>query len=414
MAQTTLTADVIATAALAILDNEFGWLDKIYRAPEDEFSKEVNGYKIGSSVSIRRPHDPRPRTGATMDLKEVQEGKVTFSVDQQIGHDFQFTSSDLALNITQLSERIIKPAMVNIINEIARDVAEVFYQGTYNWVGDAGQVINSFADFAKAPERLTEMSVPMSDRFGILSPSDNWGLLGNQTGLYIQGAANSAYREGTLGRIGGVDLYESAVVATHTNGTATNSTPLVDGASQNVTYDTAKNTWTQTLVTDGWVSAATITAGTVFTIDSVYMVNPVTKQTTSILQQFVVTSAVTANATTTNDTTLTISPPIITSGPHQTVSAAPDNDATITVKGSASTGYRQNIVAHKNAMALAVVPLEMPQGAVGGSRKSHKGFSLRVQPVYDGLNDVSAWRLDMLYGRKLLDPRLATRVSGTS
>jgi hypothetical protein len=146
----------------------------------------------------------------------------------------------------------------------------------------------------------------------------------------------------------------------------------------------------------------------------VSVVNPVTKQPTAIKQQFVVTSAVTANATTTNDTTLTISPPIITSGPHQTVNAAPDNDATITVKGSASTGYRQNIVAHKNAMALAVVPLEMPQGAVGGSRQSHKGFSLRVQPVYDGLNDVSAWRLDMLYGRKLIDPRLATRVSGST
>jgi len=39
---------------------------------------------------------------------------------------------------------------------------------------------------------------------------------------------------------------------------------------------------------------------------------------------------------------------------------------------------------------------------------------VRVIPVYDGTNDVSKWRLDVLYGRKLIDPRLITRLSGTS
>ena len=38
----------------------------------------------------------------------------------------------------------------------------------------------------------------------------------------------------------------------------------------------------------------------------------------------------------------------------------------------------------------------------------------RVIPVYDGINDVSKWRLGLLYGRKLIDPRLATRLSGTA
>ncbi|HRY07256.1 MAG TPA: P22 phage major capsid protein family protein [Hyphomicrobiaceae bacterium] len=415
MADTTLTADVIAKAALASMENEIGWLGEIYRAPEEEFSKEVNGYKIGSTVNIRRPHDPRPRTGATMDLKNVIEGKVDFTVDKQIGHDFQFTSSDLALNITDLTKRVIKPAMINIVGEMARDVAEQMYQGFYNWVGTPGQTINSFSDFAKGPERLTEMSVPMADRIALLSPSDNWGMIGSQTSLFNSGLVGDAYKEGQLGRVGGVNTFESQVVPTHTNGTWDATTPLTDGDAQNVTYDTAKNTWTQTLVTDGWDASATITAGSVFTIAGVYMVNAVTKASTGILQQFVVTSAVTANATTTSDTNLTISPPIITSGPHQTVTYSGSFDGlAITPVGSASTGYKQNMMFHKNAMALAVVPLAMPEGAVGGSRQSYKGFSCRVQPVYDGLNDVSAWRLDILYGRKLIDPRLGLRISGTA
>jgi hypothetical protein len=37
-----------------------------------------------------------------------------------------------------------------------------------------------------------------------------------------------------------------------------------------------------------------------------------------------------------------------------------------------------------------------------------------VIPVYDGVNDESAWRLDILYGKKVIDPRLAVRLSGTS
>lgn len=415
MTQTTLTADVIAKAALAVLDNEIGWLGELYRAPEEEFSKEVNGYKIGSTVSIRRPHDPRPRSGATMDLKNVIEGKVALTVDQQLGHDFSFTSSDLALNITDLTKRVIKPAMVNIINEMARDVLSQFYQGVYNWVGTPGQTINSFADFALGPQRLDDMSVPASDRIGILGTGDYWGLVGNQTTLYNGGMVSESYRKGMLGEIGDVMTFKTQVAPTHVNGTWDATTPLTDGASQAVTYDTAKNTWTQTLTTDGWDSGATITAGSVFTIAGVYMVNAKTKASTGILQQFVVTSNVTANATTTNDTDLTISPPIITSGPHQTVTYSGSFDGLeITPVGSASGSYQQNIITHKNAMALAVVPLEMPQGAVGGSRQSHKGFSLRVQPVYDGLNDVSAWRLDMLYGRKLIDPRLATRLSGSA
>lgn len=150
-----------------------------------------------------------------------------------------------------------------------------------------------------------------------------------------------------------------------------------------------------------------------FTIAGVYMVNAKTKATTSILQQFVVTADANSGAST-GPATLTISPPIITSGPHQTVNAAPIDNALMGMVGTAATGYRQNLAFHKNAMALAIVPMEMPAAAYGGTRQSYKNISVRLIPTYDHTNDISKWRMDVLYGRKLIDPRVATRFAGTA
>jgi len=205
------------------------------------------------------------------------------------------------------------------------------------------------------------------------------------------------------------------VLPTHTNGTATTTNAVVSGNSQEVTYDTAKNTWTQTLVTKGWSSSGTLKAGSVITIANVYAVNAKTKSQLSFLKQFVITADVTANGTTTSTTGITISPPMIAAaGPYQNCTYSGNLDAqAIVMVGATATSYQQNLLYHKNAMALAVVPMEMPQGAIGGSRRSYKGLSVRVQPYYDGVNDISKWRLDLLYGRAMIDNRLSVRLSGT-
>lgn len=413
MSNTSLTADIIAAEAIRVLDNNCVMGNLVYRGYEEEFSKKINGYTVGETISVRRPTDFTVRDGATASIQDVVEGKFSIAVDKQKGVDFKFTSSDLTLQIGQLSERVIKPAMVQLANQIDRDVAAL-YKDVWNWVGTAGQTINSFTDFAKAPERLDLGAVPQDDRSAVLSPTDQWGMLGSQTSLYMQDVAKDAYRRGKLGMIGNIDTYSSQNVQTHTGGTRDNTTPLVKGASQTTNWATSKDTGTMTLNTDGWDASVTIKQGDVFTIDGVYAVNPVTKVTLPHLQQFVVKADATANATTTSTTTLTISPPIITSGAFQTVSAAPADDATVTVVGSASTGYAQNMVFHKNAFSLVMVPMVAPPGAVDVARKSYNGYSVRVIPYYDGTNDASNWRLDVLYGVKTVDARLATRLSGTS
>lgn len=420
MANTVLTADIIASEALAILDNDLGFLDTIHRAYEDEFDKTVNGYAIGETISIARPYDPVVRVGATASTQDVIEGKVALTVDQQIGQDFKFTSRQLTMSVTQISDRVIQPAITAIRNYIGNYVLSGMYQNCYDWVGTPGQSINAFSDFLVPCQRLDEKGVPGDNRSCVLSPTDFYAMAGAQAGLYIQSAASEAYRDGELGRLSGVKTMMSQVVPSHTVGPL-GGTPLVNGASQNVTYDTAKNTWTQTLVTDGWTAAAAsrLKAGDVFTLyvsgtsgPRIKMVNPKTKQATTVDQQFVVLSDVSSDAS--GNATLTISPPIIsTSGAYQTVNAAPADNAGLTVLGTASTAYSQNLFYHKNAYALAVVPMEIPAGVTGAARKTAKGLSVRVIPYYDGTNDVSSWRLDVLFGGKAIDPRMMTRASGT-
>jgi len=412
MTQRTLTADIIAAEAITILDNELVMAKQVFRGYEDDFSKKVNGYKTGETISIRKPTDFTVRDGATMDVQEVNEGKTTITVDKRKGIDFRFSSQELTLNIGELSERVIKPAMVQLANQVDTDLMAL-YRDIPNWVGTPASPINSYADFAKAPERLDEYAVP-SERASVLSPADHWGLLGSQTALYMQDVAKGAYRKGALGMIGGVDTYMSQNVPTHIVGSAATATAATDTAAGlgvlSTTWEATKDTGYMYLSTDGWDTAG-LKAGDVLEIDGVFAVNPVTKATLAFKKQFVVMED---TVTAAGDTAIKISPPIIPTGAFKNVSAAPVADKAITKVGTGGTGYRQNMVFHKNAFALVSVPLVAPPGAVDVARKSYKGLNVRVIPVYDGVNDTSAWRLDILYGTKTIDPRLATRLSGTT
>src|SRR5689334_12739172 len=134
MADATLTADVIAKAAVAVLENNCVMGNLVYRGYEEEFDNKVNGYNVGDTISIRRPTDFTVRDGRIANAQDVVEGKFTLTIDKFKGVDFKFTTQDLTLNIDQLTERVIEPAMVQLGNQIDRDVASL-YSTVWNWVG---------------------------------------------------------------------------------------------------------------------------------------------------------------------------------------------------------------------------------------------------------------------------------------
>src|SRR4030067_1132808 len=139
------------------------------------------------------------------------------------------------------------------------------------------------------------------------------------------------------------------MVPPHTCGTRTNTTPLVNGASQSGA----------SLIVDGFVASSTVKQGDVFTLAGVYAVNAETKQAYNFLQQFVATADVTLSGA--GAGTLSISPSIVTSGATQNVSAGPADNAALTFVDTASTAYRMNNSYHQDAFGLVKTGLYMPK-----------------------------------------------------
>ena len=418
MANALITPDLIAKEALMQLENNMVAANCVHR----EYKKEFTGGQ-GSTVDIRKPVKFYTADGATRVNQDVEEKSTTITIDQRKHVSWKFSTQDLTLSVEEYSERYIKPAMITLANTVDRSILGL-YTGVYNAVGTPGTTPANFAAVAAAAQRLDEMAVLSDNRHMLMTPAARYAVAGNQTTLEAVGTkGKSAYEKAQIGEIAMFDTYSTQNIQNHTVGVAT-GTPLVNGASQNVTYANATSGATtgstsQSLVTDGWTNSTTgiLKAGDVFTIAGVYAVNPVPGEGTTgktvmpYLQQFTVLADADSGAST-GPATLTISPAIITSGAQQTVSAAPADNAAITVLGTGGTAYPQNLGFHKNAFALVTVPLEMPDGAAFKARESHNGLSVRVVKDYDIAEDEDIIRLDILYGVDHIYPDLACRLWG--
>lgn len=417
MANDLITPDIIANEALMQLENALGMSRYVHREYVDDLKK-----KVGNSVDIRKPVKFQAVDGKTRVQQDVQEATTSITLDQRKHVSWAFDSEDLTLTVEKYSERYIKPAVITLANTMDLSLHGL-YSSIWNHVGTPGTTPANFAAVSQVSRRMAEMAVPMdNNRHLCLDPEAGYEIADTATTLYVNSVNKEAYRSGSIGELAGLNTMIAQNVQNHTVG-ALGGSGLVNGGSQGVTYAASKNTYTQSLVTDGWSNSVTdlLKAGDVITIAGVYAVNPVpasgatataaTKKVMSYLQEFVVTEDVDSDGS--GNSTLTISPPIIASGPFQTVSAQPADNAAITVKtGSAGTAYPQSIGFHRNALAMVSVPIAMPDGANFKARQSSNGLSIRVVKQYDIDEDDDVIRLDILYGVKAIYPELAVRLTG--
>jgi hypothetical protein len=427
MANAMLSPKVYANTFLKLLKNSVVLPKLVSSEYKNIVVKPISntGQKNGTTVYVKRPPMFTVRDGAVASVQDVVEGEIAITIDKQKGVDVEFTSMEETLTVDDLLKSKVMQAKASALaNQIDQDLhAET--KKFFNWVGTPGQLINSYADLTKAPQRLDEMGVEQDGRIGLLPPADAWAMLGNLSGLYAQEkVANDALMRAKLPMLGNIDWYSTQNAATITTGTRSGNA-LVDGASQNVTYASVKDgNWTQTLSIDNVGNAQTVAAGEVFTIADVYAVNPLTKAVLPYLQQFTVITGGTSSATATaNDQNLdlTISPPIITSGAFQTVSAAPADNAAIQWMGSDTetdtdaTTYSFGTVFRPEALALVSAKLIMPySGEADYATDPETGLTVRYWRTSDGTNDTHLHRFDVVYGVKNVDPRRGTRISGTA
>lgn len=401
MTQNILTIDMITRKALQILENELVITRNVNRQYDDSYA--VEGAKIGTALRIRLPNRYTVTDGAALGVQDTNEQYTTLTVSSQKHVGINFTTAELTMQMDDFAERILKPAMSQLASTVDADVANSYKQ-IWNSVGTPGTTPATTQVLLSAGQKLNENAAGMRPRYVTVNPAGNAGLVEGMKGLFNPtGAISKQFKSGMFGEgiLGFEEVAMSQSVKSHTTGdwgttiSMSSSVSTQGSTSLPIQFTGSSKTWK---------------IGDVLTVDNVYAVNPQTRESTGSLQQFVVTSELTASST----GTLSVLPAMYTSGQQlATINAFPQSSATVTMLGSANTAnYAQNLVYHRDAISFATADLVMPKGVDMASRQVYNGISLRIVRQYDINNDRLPCRVDVLYGYKVIRPEMAVRMWG--
>lgn len=407
MPQTLLTPTIITRNVLPMLVNNLVMAQRVNRQFEPQF-----GNKIGTQLTVRKPVRWLAKSGPALQIQDINEPSVIVTVNKQAQVSWQYSSADYTLVIEEWMERYGKPAAETLANKIDFDIlGEVVNVPTS--VGTPGVTPSTFATSVQLTgQALDEQAAPMDGRSLVVNPAAYWAMAGAQSNAYVTKVSEDALIKGYLSTMGNQAVYMDQNVQTQAASTY-GGTPLSNAVSPQTG---------SSIITNGWTSTTTTLAvGTIITFGDpsgdpgggVYAVNPQNRTSTGKLMQFTVTAATVTDGS--GNSTIAISPAIVTSGPYQNVTNGVKNDSPITVKTGAtgSTSTVNNVAFCRDAFGLVCVPMELPTGNGRAARETYKNVSLRfIKDWYDVQNDVFITRLDVLYGTVTYYPEMAVRLLG--
>jgi len=399
MSNSLVTCSIVAKESLAILENMLGFSANVNRDWEQEFTTNMGrGYAPGNTINIKKPPRYTYRSGRVAVPQATTETTVPL-VLQQGGTDLNFTSNERTLSLTKLEQKL-QAAMATVANEIDRQGLQLAHDTVFNALNSTYAAPNTqvlaIGGITAINQRLDEMAAPRDKQRAMsLSPALNANFVTGLAGLFnASDKISKQYGSGMMVESLGLAYHMDQNVATHTNGAGTASN--VNGANQ-----------TGSSVTVAATGAGTITKGTIVTFVGCNAVNPQSRSSTGQLAQFVITADVAQGAT-----SLPISPAIVTSGPFQNVTASPTTGQAFVIFGAASTSYTCSVGYHKDAFTLATVPMWTPPGGKGVidvAQETYNGLTMKVTEFYDGINDNSIMRIDVLFGYAATYPELACK-----
>jgi hypothetical protein len=401
MSNVLATSSIVAKESLAILKNMLSFSQNINTDYEEEFtSNNARGYNPGQTINIKRPPRYTYRAGRVAVPQATIENTVPLTLSQG-GCDLQFTSAERTLSVSKL-EKKIAAAIAPVANEIDRQGLQLAHFATFNCMNPTGALPNTQAAAIQAltdmNARLDEMGAPRvrGERNFIAGPRVNGAMVQGFAGLFNAGeSVSKQYKSGMMADSFGLNMGMDQNIDVHTNGTQ-----VVTGTAVSAAGQTGASINVAAL-------GGTITRGTVITWPGVFAVNPQTRLSTGVLAQFVVTADLAGGAT-----AIPVSPALVTSGAFQNVTASPTNGQNFLIVGAASTSYQTNIAYHRDAFTLAMVPMWAPEsgkGVIGVDQVTSDGFTVKVTEFYDGTNDQSIMRLDVLFGWAATYPELSTK-----
>lgn len=367
----------------------------------------------GATVYVQRPIMFEATEGAIIaagEISDIEEATIPVTVDKRRKVVHALTSQEKTLNMPDFKEKVIEPAMEELAQKVESDIADQ-YKYIPNIVGVPGTSPSTFLVLGQAGAVLDNLGVAMNNRNAFFDPDSTVTLANNLRTVFPTDISRKAIEKAAIGEYANLMLYKNQSLKIHTVGDY-GGTPLIDGNGQETTYALSKNSWSQTLNTKGWSLSKTglLKAGDIFTIAGVNSVNRRSRETTGNLAQFTV--IVDADSDGAGDSQLTISPPIIISGPYKTVDSAPVDGAAISIlTGAANSQHRQNLVLHPNCITMASAQLQLPGGGALSARQNFDGVSIRVVTQYDITLDKDIMRFDIFYGLKAQNPEWGTRIT---
>ena len=421
MANALVTSQIVTNEVLRIAHNASAFLGNVNTDYKESWTGE---YKPGTSLKARAPVQFTHRDGETASVQDITERSVDVTLEPLLGLDFAVGSTELSTSIgangkvePTFKERYLKPAGLKLAALLDYRIGLKMKNGFHQMIGTPGTPPATFADLLAAGVPLDRMSVPRDGmRMAAIEPGANATIVAGLSGLFnSQSVLAEQYKTGIIKTGAGLDLAMSQNVPTHTVGPL-GGTPAINGVNQGlINAGATDNPYaaTTSLVTDGWTAAAALrlNQGDTFTIANVFSVNPETKQSTGVLQSFIVTAAASSDGS--GNATIVISPAIIAGGAYQNVNSRPADNALLTItSGAANTSYTNNLVWHKDAFTFVSPKQELPGGmdmAYQASLADEGGVSLRFVRGYDITNNRFISRFDILWGGAVTLPNFGVR-----
>ncbi len=407
MANTIVTSEWVLMETGLVFSNSLRGVANFDRHYSDEYTQ--GGAKVGDTVKIRLPQMWEAVEGEALEVQNILDRTVNLILNRRRHVGFGWSSSQATTDLDDIRSRYIQPAAETLASIYDRVSMDDVYKSVFNTVGTLGTIPVTGLTYSTAVSRILDLAGPDEGLVAILSPLSN-ATIASSTSLMFHpgGALSENWKRGQFAaeQLGISRWFTDQNTPRLTTGACpAASTPLVNGASQTGS----------SLITDGWGAATALVTGDSFTVAGVYSVNPLSKQSTGVLQRFVLTADVTGTAL-----TLSISPSIVTSGPLQNVTASPADNAVLTYWSMAAGGTQaavsspQNLVFAPKAFASAMADLVMPNGGAKGTRVNSKDLNvaLRFVEQFQITSDLNLNRLDILFGSAAPMPEWACRVVG--
>lgn len=419
MANVILTNQEISFKNLMVLENSISFTKKVKREYDSRFGRA--GAKIGYILNIRKPARSVSTAGQGIQLQDYIERSVPLVLNKQYQQACAFTSSDLALSLDDFTNRVTKPKIVQIANDIDFDGMQQFINVPAE-VGTPGTVPNTLDTYQQATQVIADEGFHIDSEDDItthISPKMMRVIFPQLQGLINSGGVqagflrnlsrgeggNDDFVKGMVTEAAGMEWFRTQNTPVFTTGTQ-GGAPTVTGAGQTGS----------SIITGGWSNNTNVlNAGDIIFFAGVHRINPLTRQSTGDLRPFVVTGAVNSNGA--GAATIGIAcvdgDGITLAGPYQTVDVSPANGAAITVSGASAVQSNRGLVFHPEAFTFGCADLEMyeNQHIMEMAADKELGLAIRMWAMPDINTDRLLMRLDVLGGWLTMYGQGAVRVA---